>query len=135
MHSIPSSQKENILSLASNGHSTHHIASKLCVSQSSVSRILRDLLPNRPVPLSGCPSKLSATSQHAIITQITTGRATNAVQAAHHINSMIPGPVSAQTVRRVLKIHSFKAVTKKKKPLLAARNKKKCLAFALKYQE
>ena len=38
-------------------------------------------------------------------------------------------------MRRVLKNHSFKAVTKKKKPLLAARNKKKQLAFALKYQE
>ena len=105
MHPIPSSQKENILSLASNGYSMCHIASKLGVSQSSVSRILRDLLPNRPVPLSGCPSKLSATSQHAVITQITTGRAANAVQAAHHINSIIPKPVSAQTVRRVLKNH------------------------------
>ena len=66
--------------------------------------------------------------------QITTGRAANAVQPAHHINVISPSPVSAQTVRRVLKNHSFKAVTKKKKPLLAARNKKH-LAFALKYQE
>ena len=105
MHPIPSSQKENILSLASNGYSMCHIASKLGVSQSSVTRILRDLLLHRPVPLSGCPSKLSATSQHAVITQITTGRAANAVQAAHHINSIIPSLVSAQTVRRVLKNH------------------------------
>jgi len=126
-----------ILSLASNGHSDCSIASKLDVSQSTVSRILRDLLPNRPRPrpLSGCSSKLSPTSQHAIITQLTTGRAANAVQATNHINSIIPSPVSSQTVRRVLKNHSFKAVTKKKKPLLAARNKKKHLAFALKYQE
>ena len=134
MHPIPSAQKENILSLASKGHSSCSIASKLGVSQSTVSRILRDLLPNRPRPLSGCPSKLSPTSQHAIITQITTGRAFNAVQATNHINSIIPSPVSLQTVRRVLKNHSFKVVTKKKKPLLAARNKK-CLAFALKNQE
>jgi len=124
MHPIPSAQKENILSLASKGHSSCSIASKLGVTQSTISRILRDLLPNRPRPLSGCPSKLSPTSQHAIITQITTGRAFNAVQATNHINSIIPSPVSLQTVRRVLKIHSFKAITKKK-----------CLAFALKYQE
>src|SRR6266699_1761504 len=135
MHPISSSQKENILSLASNGHSTRQIATRLGVSQSTVSRILRNLLPKRLKPLSDCPSKLSATSQHAIITQITTGRAVDAVQATHHINSIIPSPVSSQTVRRVLKNHSFKAVTKKKKPLLAVRNKKKCLAFALKHQE
>jgi len=44
MHSIASAQKENILSLASNGHSSCSIASKLGVSQSTVSRILRNLL-------------------------------------------------------------------------------------------
>ena len=135
MHPILSAQKENILFLASNGHSSHSIASKLGVSKSTVSRILRDLLPNRPRPLSGCSSKLLPTSQHAIITQITTSRAANAVQATNHINSIIPSLVSSQTVRRDLKNNSFKAVTKKKKPLLTARNKKKRLAFALKYQE
>ena len=135
MHPISSATKENILSLASNGHSTCYIASKLGVSQSTISRTLKDLLPNRPMPSSGCPSKLSATSQNAIIIKITTGRSTNAVQVTHHINSIIPNPVSSDTVRRVLKKHSFKAVTKKKKPLLARRNKDKCLVFARKYQE
>src|SRR6266850_7590003 len=63
---ISSSQKENILSLASNGHSTCHIASSLGVSQPTVSRVLKDLLPNRDIPLSGHPSKLSPTSQHSM---------------------------------------------------------------------
>ena len=135
MHSIPSAQKENILSLASNGFSNCHIASKLGIGRSTVARTLQDLLPNHHTPLTGCPSKLSSTDQHAIIRQITTGQASNAVQAMKHINTVISQPVSSQTVRRVLKKNSYKAVVKKKKPLLQARHIKRRLAFALKYRE
>jgi transposase len=134
MRSISSAQKENIIALASNGQSTRKIASSLGVSQPTVVRALQNLLPNHQSPHSGRPSKLSATSERAIITQITTGKVANAVQATKHINSIIPNPVSSQTVRRVLKRHSLKAVTKKKKPLLSAVHRKKRLAFALKYQ-
>lgn len=135
MHSISSAQKENILSLASNGHSIRQIASKTGAGKSTVSRVLKDLLPNRLVPSSGRPSKLSARSQHSIIAQITTGKASNAVQATKHINSIILNPVSSETVRRVLRNNSFKAVVKKKKPLLSAVHRKKRLSFALKYKE
>jgi IS30 family transposase len=103
MHSISSAQKENIIALASNGQSTCKIASSLGVSQPTVVRVLQNLLPNHQSPHSGCLSKLSATSEHGIITQITTGKVANAVQAAKHINSIIPNPVSSQTVHRVLK--------------------------------
>ena len=41
MHSIFSAQKEDILSLASNGFSNHHVASKLGVGRSTVARTLR----------------------------------------------------------------------------------------------
>ena len=135
MHPISSAQKENILSLASNSYSTSSIASKTGVGRSTVSRILQDILPNRQVPSSGHPSKLSPTAQHTIIRQITTGKAANAVQATNHINTIIPNPVTPQTVRNILKKHSFKAVTKKKKPLLTVVHRKKRLAFALKYKE
>ena len=80
------------------------------------------------------PSKLSPTTQHAITIQIDTGKAENAVEVTQHINSIIPQSVSTSTVRRVLKKNSFKAVTKKKKPLLTVRHRKLRLAFALKYQ-
>jgi transposase len=135
MHPISSAQKENILSLASNGASTCHIASKLGIGKSTVSQTLQDLLPNHQTPLTGHPSKLSATDQHAILTQITTGKASNAVQAAKHINTIITTPVSSETVRRILRKNSFKAVVKKKKPLLSARHRKARLAFAQKYRE
>jgi len=81
MCSISSAQKENIIALANNGQSTHKIASSLDVSQPTVVRVLQNLLPNHQSPPSSHPSKLSATSEHAIITQITTGKVANAVQA------------------------------------------------------
>jgi transposase len=99
MHPISSAQKENIISLASNGLPTRQIASKLGVGKSTVSRVLQDLLPNRQTPSSGRPARLSPTNKRSIITQITTGRSSNAVQATKHINTIISHPVSPQTVR------------------------------------
>src|SRR5713101_2099517 len=135
MHPISSAQKENILSLASHGHSTCSIAKKTGLGKSTVIRTLHNILPNHQMPSSGHPSKLSSRAQHAILSQITMGKVSNAVQATKYINTIVPHPVSSQTVRNVLKKHSFKAVTKKKKPLLSAMHRKKCLAFALKYKE
>lgn len=74
-------------------------------------------------------------SQRAVLTQITTGKAANAVEATNYINTIIPTPVSSETVRRVLRKKSFKAVVKKKKPLLSARHRQRRLAFAQKYRE
>lgn len=135
MHPISSANKENIVSLASNGHSTRYIATKLGISHPTVSRVLKTLLPNHQSPCAGRPPKLSATDQHAIIRQIVTGKSASAVQATNHINSIISNPVSSNTVRRVLKKHSFEAVVKKKKPLLSARHRQRRLAFALKHRE
>lgn len=135
MHPISSAQKENILSLASNGYSNRSIASKTGLGKSTISRTLQDILPGRSIPSPGRPSKLSSTDEWAILSQIVTGRSANAVQAMKHINTVIPHPVCAQTVRNVLKKNNYKAVTKKKKPLLSAVHRKKRLAFAFKYKE
>jgi transposase len=135
MHPISAAHKENIISLASHGHSTRYIASHTGISQPTVSRVLKEILPNRQTPHFGCPSKLTATATRSILSQITTGKAANAVQVTRHINTIIANPVSTQTVRNALKKHSFKAVTKKKKPLLTTVHRKKRLAFALKHKE
>ncbi|KAG6326538.1 hypothetical protein ID866_12551 [Astraeus odoratus] len=134
MRSISSSQKENILSMASNGLLTHHIALNLGLGKSTVSRVLQDLLPDHPIPSADHPTMLSSTNQHCILLQIASGKVSNAVQAITHINSIISNAVSSQTVKNLLKQHSFKAVTKKKKPLLKAVHKKEHLAFVLKYE-
>jgi hypothetical protein len=102
---------------------------------SLLSRTLQNLLSNHQTPPTGWPSKLSARDQHASLTQITTGKAANAVQATKHINSIISTPVSSETIRRILRKNSFKAVVKKKKPLLSVRHRKARLAFAQKYRE
>ena len=77
---------------------------------------------------------LSDTSKWAIVQQIITGKAKNAVQAIKFINSIVNSAVSSQTVRNTLKEASLKAVVKKKKPLLSVNHRKRRLAFALKYQ-
>ena len=66
----------------------------------------------------GHPSKLSPQDKQSIIRQITTEKLDNAVQAAHFINSILPSPVSPQTVRNLLKENNFCSVVKKKCPLL-----------------
>ena len=68
----------------------------------------------------GRPSKLSTCDKHTIIRQITTGKFDNAVQATKYINSIIPDPVSSQTVRRTLKEAGLRSATKKKVPMLKA---------------
>ena len=112
---ISATHKENIISLASHGHPTYYIASHTGISQPTVSRVLKDILPNWQTPHSDHPSKLFATATCSILLQITTGKAANAVQVTRHINTIIPNPVPIQTVRNALMKHSFKAVTKKKK--------------------
>ena len=77
---------------------------------------------------------LSDTNKQAIVQQIITGKAKNAVQAIKFINSIVNSPVSSQTVRNTLKEASLKAVVKKNKPLLLVNHRKRRLAFAPKYQ-
>ena len=134
MKSISISQKQNIISLASLDLSIRNIASQTALGKSTVSQVLQEIQPERPRLHGGRPSKLSSTNKRAIVQQILTGKAKNAVQATHFINSIVNDPVSSQTVRNTLKEASLKAVVKKKKPLLSTGYKKKRLAFALKYQ-
>jgi len=135
MRPISSAQRDNILSLASSGHSIRKIATQLNIPKSTVGEYLQNLVPGRSTTKTGRPSRLSPTDKHAVVNQILTGKAENAAQVTKHINTIIPTPVSSDTVRRVLKKHSFKAVVKKKKPLLSARHRKRRLEFALKYRE
>src|SRR5258707_380748 len=65
---------------------------------------------------------------------VLSGETFTAVQATNFINSIIPTPVSTQTVRNTLKAANLKTVTKKKKPLLSPAHRKKRLAFAFRHQ-
>ncbi|KIK79520.1 hypothetical protein PAXRUDRAFT_69561, partial [Paxillus rubicundulus Ve08.2h10] len=106
------------------------IASQTGIGKSTVARVLQDLQLEQENHHGGHPSKLSSTNKCAIVQQILTGKASNAVQATQFIHSIIDIP----TVRNTLKEASLKAVVKMKKPLLSATHRKRRLAFALKYQ-
>ena len=93
-----------------------------------------EVQPDKENHHGGRPFKLSPTKKHAIVQRILIGKASNAVQATHFINTIISTPVSSQTVRNTLKEASLKAVVKKKKPILSVSYRKRRLAFALKYQ-
>ena len=133
MKHLSAAQRGNIISLASLDLSCRKIASQTRLGKSTVARVLQEIHPEKKNHLGGRPSKLSPTNKRAVVQQILTGRANNAVQATHFINSIIPTPTCPQTVRNTLKEASLKAVVKKKKPLLSATHRKRRLAFALKH--
>ena len=99
-----------------------------------MARALQEVQPNKENHHGGHPSKLSPTNKCAIVQRILTGKASNAVQAIHFINTIIGTPVISQTVRNTLKQASIKAMVKKKKHLFSIYHRKRRLAFALKYQ-
>ena len=96
-----------------------------------MARVLQQIQSDKENHHGGHPSKFSPTNKCAIVQRILTGKASNAVQATHFINTIISTPVSSQTVRNTLKEASLKAVVKKKKPLLSVTRRKRRLAFAL----
>ena len=92
-------------------------------------RISKEVEGNKENHPGGRPSKLSARDKTTIIRQITTGKLDNTVQATKFINSIIPNPVSAQTVRRTLKEVGLRSATKKKVPMLKASHRQRRLKF------
>jgi len=134
MKPISSAQRDNILVLCTSGLSTRQIASKTGLSKSTIATVIKKNIPDKENSKLGCPPKLTPQNKRAVVHQILSGKASNAVQATKFINSIIPNPVSTQTIRNTLKAANLKAVTKKKKPLLSVAHRKRRLAFALKHQ-
>ena len=118
MHPISSAQHSTIISLLHEHYSVHEIQSRTGLGRSTISRIKKEVDANKENHKGGHPSKLSSHNKQSIFHQITTGKLDNAVQATHFINSIIPNPVSAQTVKNTLKKNGFSSVIKKKHPLL-----------------
>jgi len=136
MKHISPSTKANIVSLLLHSDKSFaQIAASVGVGKTTVARVAKEVVPDKENLSGGRPKKLSATDEHAIVSQITTGRAENAVEVTQNINSIISEPVSTQTVRNVLKKSGMKACVKKKKPFLTTHQKKLCLEFALKHKE
>ena len=108
----------------------HQIELKTGLGKSTIGRIKKEVEGDQETSKGGHPSKLSSCDKRSIICQITTGRLDNAVEATHFINSILPNPITPQTVRNALKENNFNAVVKRKCPLLKKAHRQECLKFA-----
>ena len=90
------------------------------LGKGTVGRIRKEVEGNKENHFGGCPSELSTCDKHTILCKITTGKLDNAIQATKFIYSIIPDPVSSQTVRRTLKEAGLHSATKKKFHMLKA---------------
>ena len=130
MRPISAVQHSSVVSLLNEGYSQCQIQAKTGLEKGTVGRISKEVEGDKENHARGHPSKLSACDKKTIICQITTGKLDNAVQATKFINSIIPDPVSAQTVRRTLKEVGLCSATKKKVPMLKASHRQHRLKFA-----
>jgi transposase len=135
MRPLTSSQKDNVLALLQTSASTREISAQTGVSKSKVASLAKEAFPDKENLPAGCPRKLSSTDEHAVVQQITTGKATNAAQVARNMNSILSQPVTTQTIRNTLHRAGANVTKQKKKPKLTPAQKKACLAFAYKYKE
>ncbi len=113
MRPISAVQHSSVVSLLNEGYSQCQIQAKTGLGKGTVKRISKEVEGDKENHAGGRPSKLSACNKKTIICQITTGKLDNAVQATKFINSIIPDPVSAQTVRRTLKEVGLHSATNK----------------------
>jgi transposase len=127
MRPISAQQRDNILSLLASGYSSRDIANTTGVCKYKVSKLAKDYQPNKENLKGGHHKKLTPKDEWAIISLISTGRASTAVEAAKHINSIITDPVSTQTVRNTLQQDRFKSYVKKKKPYLSPKHRRPLL--------
>jgi transposase len=130
MRPTSADKRSSVLSLLAEGYSHREIQSRTGVGKGSIYRISKEVEGDKENHLGGHPSKLTNRDKQSIVRQITTGRLDNAVQATQFINSIIPDPVTPQTVRNVLKKNGLHAATKKKVPMLKYVHRQKRLKFA-----
>jgi transposase len=133
---IPHFLQDNITSALLHSQKSYgHIASELGYSKATISRLAKKINHDKENIKGGKPKKLTEADETAIISQINTGKAKNAVEVAKNLNNNISNPLPIQTIRNVLEKRNMKTVVKKKKPLLSTRHQKQRLDFSLKYKE
>ena len=120
MRPISAAQRSSVVSLLNEGYSQHQIQARTGLGKGTVGRISKEVEGNKENHSGGRPSKLSTRDKHTILCQITTAKLDNAIQATKFINSMIPDPVSSQTVRITLKDAGLHSATKEKVSMLKA---------------
>lgn len=134
MRTLSPASQNHILSLLDAGHTAAQIAASAGYSLGTISKLCFKYRSHLSKSLGGRPSKLSSTNIRHAQRLISSGKADTAVDVAKALRNITNESLSAQTVRRNLKIAGMKAVVKKKKPFLSKKHRKERMDFALTHQ-
>ena len=88
-----------------------------------MTKAIKEILSERENIKLGHPCKLFSIDKKEIVLSVTTGKAENAVQATHLINSALFFSLSAQTIHNALKTISLKVIIKQKMSFFSAKHK------------
>ena len=135
MHPLAASKVEQVLSLIDSGHSAQQISTITCHHYSTVTRLWSKHRPDVPKPSGGRPSKLSDTDIRHACRLINSGKADNSSQVTRILQNINKTSLSIETVRKGLKKAGWKAVVKKKRPMLSRHHKKARMDVALSHKE
>ena len=130
MHHLSSTQIENLLSLIDSGKSAHEIHSITAIGLTTITCYWSEHCPNVPKPSGGHPKKLTDANLHHATHLIHSGKAENAVQITQSLCTITNQSLSPQTTHNYLKQSGWKAVVKRKCPLLTKHHQNNWLDFA-----
>ena len=128
MWPLSGSALDQVLSLIQSGHNAHEISSATGYHTSTITQIWSKHCPDIPEPTGGHPCKLSPTDVHCLINS---GKADNAPQVTHTLQTITNKSLSCETIWKHLKKEGLKAVVKKKHPMLTMHHKKEQMDFAV----
>jgi transposase len=135
MLALSLASQNHILSMLDASHTVSKIAACTGYGIGTVSRLRSKYRPHHSKSLGGRPSKLSSANIRHAQRLISSGKADTAVDVAKVLANVTNQSVSAQTVRRSLKVAGMKAVVKKKRPFLSKKHRKERMDFALTHQD
>lgn len=133
MFAIPREKVYDTISLLEKGHSSRSVAKRVGIGRTTVDKIRKIRLPGNDGARAGRPPSLSVQEERCILRSITSGECGTAAAVCKEISEHRSKPLSAETVRNVLKKNGFKACHKVKKPTLGSRHSQLRLEFAQTY--
>jgi len=135
MCALSASQLEKVLHLIDSDHSNRQISSLTSHSTATISRLWSKHRPHIPKSSGGRPSKLSQTDIRHAVCLINSGKADNATQITHSLQSITNQSLSHETVCCHLKMAGMKAVMKKKRPLLSRHHRVAHMDFVTSHRD
>ena len=131
MHSLSSSNIEQVLSLSDSGHSAHQISTTTGHSAATITQLWSQHHPDVPKSNGGHPIKLSDTDIQHACHFISSGKADNCSQVTKMLQTVTNKSLSSETVHLRLKKAGWKAVMKKKRPMLSKHTGERRWTFQL----